>query len=266
MPVLTPSPTASRVSTFFELPYFGRGNDKLSDATLTFSLPVGHTCPGALTCLAFSDRDTGKITDGPCQSCRCNEAGVEARRPSVRKSRWRNFDLIRQMPAGALPDALFHGIQYARQLKTTHVRWFTGGDCFSTALRDGIIAAAERTPDLIHYFYTKNLPLFVVGDPPRPLLLPRNLRITASWGGKFDHLIEQGFFPRSARVLNYEHEAEALGLPIDKTDFYAWSETPVHFCHISHGVQPPGTPAAEAIKARRREGGFTGYGSKRKSS
>lgn len=265
MPVLSLPSINPNIGTFYELPSFGRGNDKLSDATLTFSLPAGHTCPGALTCLAFSDRDTGKITDGPCQSFRCYEASVETR-PNVRKSRWRNFDLIRQIPADVLPDVLFHGIQYARQLKTTHVRWFTGGDCFSATLRDGIIATAERTPDLVHYFYTKNLPLFVVGDPPRPLPLPWNLRITASWGGKFDHLIEQGLFPRSARVLNYEHEAEALGLPIDKTDFYAWSETPVHFCHLSHGTQPPGSPAGEAIKTRRRNGGFTGYGSKRKSS
>ena len=257
----TPSP---EVSTFCELPFFGRGNGKLPDSFLTFSLPAGHSCPGALTCLAFADRNTGQITDGLHQATRCYEVSTEQRYPTARNSRWRNFDLIRHAAPGAMPAILLGGIQRARQYKTSHVRWFAGGDCFSVSLRDGIIAAAQQTPDLIHYFYTKNLPLFVVGSPPRLLPLPPNLRVTASWGSKFDFLIEQGLFPRSARILNYEHEAESLGLPIDKTDFLAWTETPSHFCHLSHGSQPPGTPAAEAIKTRRRSGGFTGYGSKHK--
>ena len=265
MTVLVRPTPAPEVSTFRELPFFGRGNGKLPDSFLTFSLPSGHTCPGALTCLALSDRNTGQITDGPQQIIRCYEVSTEQRYPTARNSRWRNFDLVRHAAPDALRDILLGGIERSRQHKTTHVRWFAGGDCFSVALRDGIIAAAERTPDLIHYFYTKNLPLFVVGNPPRLLPLPQNLRVTASWGGKFDHLIEQGTFPRSARVLNYEHEAEALGLPVDKTDYLAWTETPSHFCHLSHGFQPPGTPAAEAIKIRRRNGEFTGYGSKRKS-
>lgn len=260
MPTLSSTSDSSDVITFYELPSFGHGNGKLPSSTLTFSLPAGHSCPGALSCLALADRETGKLADGPRQTFRCYEASVEARYSSVRKSRWRNFDLVRHARPEVLQDMLIYGVQYNRQRKTTHVRWFTGGDCFSIHLRDAIIVSAQRTPDLIHYFYTKNLPLFLEGDPPRLLELPANLRITASWGGKYDHLIEQGLFPRSARVVNHEHEAEALGLPIDYTDQLAWTDIPSHFCHISHGLQPSGTPAAEAIKQRRRSGLFTGYG------
>lgn len=244
------------------LPSFRAGNSKLPDSTLTFALPSGHTCPGARACLARADRHSGALTLGPDAVFCCYEASIEKMRPTVRNARWRNFDLIKSLPTAAMADLLALGIAARRDHKTTHVRWFTGGDLFSAALRDAIFRICDCTPDLIHYFYTKNLPLLIT--PSQQLIdLPDNLRVTASWGGRFDFLLEAGVFPRTARVVNTRAEALALGLPIDTTDRYAWQEEPIHFAHLSHGWQPAGSAAREAINARRRQRDFTGYGSRR---
>jgi hypothetical protein len=244
------------------IPFFGEGNAKLPDSTLTFALPSGFTCPGALQCLAKADRITGKITDGPHQLFRCHEASAECRFTTVRKARWRNFELIAPLKSAPMAELLMAGISAARTHKSTHVRWFTGGDCYSTALRDAIIACSSATPELIHYLYTKNLLIFLEESPAPsgPMLLPANLRVTASWGGKFDYLLEAGLFPRTARVVNYPEEAAALGLEIDYTDQLAWQDEPSHFCHLSHGGQAPNSEAGNAIRSRRRAGEFSGYG------
>jgi hypothetical protein len=244
------------------IPYFGVGNGKLPNTTLTFALPSGYTCPGALLCLAKADRLTGHITDGPKQVFRCHEASIECHRPTARKSRWRNYELIRYLDASPMADLLMAGISAARMYQTTHLRWFTGGDCFSPLLRDAIIRCSSATPELIHYLYTKNLYIWVedTENPAGLMMLPPNLRVTASWGGKFDHLLEAGIFPRTSRVLNTEEEAAALDLKIDYDDRLAWQDTPTHFCHLSHGTQRPGSEAGNAIRARRKAGQFSGYG------
>ncbi len=65
-----------------------------------FSLPSGHTCPGAKNCLTKADRATGKLTDQQTEvdgiTFRCYAAGMENRFPKVRASRWRNFDLLKE--------------------------------------------------------------------------------------------------------------------------------------------------------------------------
>ena len=242
------------------VPQFGRGNSKLPDSTLTFALPSGHTCPGALQCLALADRETGKISDGPEQTFRCYEASIENFRPSARNARWRNFDILRGLNPNEATDLLLAGIHGALDHKTTHVRWFTGGDLYSAVLRDAIFQACRETDYLIHYFYTKNLPL-LAPSYSRVIAMPDNLRVVASWGGKFDYLAP--LFPRTARVVHTRDEATRLGLAIDTNDRHAWQDEPVHFCHLSHGAQRSGSAAAMAISARRRSGDFTGYGGKR---
>ena len=67
---------------------FGQGNAKLDKAIATFSIPAGHTCPGADKCMARANRLTGKISDGKSQEFRCFSASSEAAFSSVRESRW----------------------------------------------------------------------------------------------------------------------------------------------------------------------------------
>ncbi len=142
----------------------------------------------------------------------------------------------------------------------THVRWHPGGDFFSQEYADAVINAARETPNLIHYFYTKSLPYFI------DLSIPDNVFITASWGGKHDYLIEQGYFPRNSRVVYTEGEAAALGLAIDHDDSHAHTGEPHAFCHLVHGTQPKGSLAMQALALRRKENQWTGYSKQRQTA
>ena len=78
---------------------FSKSNGKLSNR-LIFSIPAGYTCPHAGKCHTFALRETGEIRDNPhgCSKSpeyRCFAAMAEARFPTVRKSRWHNFDQLR---------------------------------------------------------------------------------------------------------------------------------------------------------------------------
>jgi hypothetical protein len=235
---------------------FGHGNAKLPNTTMTFALPAGHTCPGALHCLAKADPATGKITDGPHTLFRCSPASEETR-PSVRGSRWHNHALLAGLNTGGMVELLDLSLRAQRRTYTERVRWFTSGDCYNTTLRDALIEVALRHPTLLFYLYSKNLPIWL--ERGALLTLPDNLILTASWGGRYDFLIADGLFPRSARVVNTQEEAYTLGLPLDFTDAYAYSPTPTHFAHLVHGTQPKGSLAGQAIQQRRKAGQFAGY-------
>lgn len=254
---------AAGVSTSpaIELPSFGHGNAKLPSSTMTFALPAGFTCPGASLCLATANPETGCITDGPDQLFRCSSASEETR-PSVRKARWRNHRIIHETPADQLGELLALAVRVQMRRYSSHVRWFTSGDCHLIKLRDAIIAAAQATPTLTHYLYSKNLPIWLTPCGTQRLELPANLFLTASWGGRHDHLIEAGLFDRTARVVNTEEEALELGLAVDFTDQPAWDPVPTHFCHLVHGSQPAGSAAMAAISARKKAGSFSGYSRK----
>jgi hypothetical protein len=235
---------------------FSRGNSKLPSSTLILSLPAGHTCPGALLCQSRADRNSGRITDGPKTRFRCYAASEETR-PTVRAARWLNLERIQQQPASQLSRLLITSVAVARVSGSPwveRVRWFGAGDCFSPALRDALIATAEEIPDLTFYLYSKNLPLFL------DRTLPYNLFLTASWGGRYDHLIEAGHFPRNSRVVNTAAEAMALKLPIDFSDALAYDPVPQAFTHLVHGTQPKGSAAGAALQSRKVSGQFAGYG------
>ena len=55
-----------------------KGNAKLKEVYY-WCLPAGHSCPGALECLAKADRHTGRVTDGPDTKIRCWAASMEGR-------------------------------------------------------------------------------------------------------------------------------------------------------------------------------------------
>jgi hypothetical protein len=235
---------------------FGHGNAKLPNTTMTFALPAGHTCPGALHCLSKADPATGKITDGPHTLFRCSAASEETR-PTVRSARWHNRRLLAGLNTGGMVELLDLSLRGQRLTYTERVRWFTSGDCYNTELRDALIEVALRHPTLLFYLYSKNLPIWL--ERGALLTLPDNLILTASWGGRYDFLIADGLFPRSARVVNTQEEAYTLGLPLDFTDAYAYSPTPTHFAHLVHGTQPKGSLAGQAIQQRRKTGQFAGY-------
>lgn len=240
---------------------FGHGNAKLPNTTMTFALPAGHTCPGALHCFSKADPETGRIHDGPHTLFRCFAASEETR-PSVRAARWHNFRLLAGLNTGGMVDLIDISLRAQVRTYSERVRWFTSGDCHSSMLRDALIEIARRHPEMLFYLYSKNLPLWL--EAGRLLALPDNLRLTASWGGRYDFLLQDGLFPRTARVVNTQEEAYALDLPVDFDDRLAYSNTPRHFAHLVHGTQPRGSAAGAAIKQRAKAGQFTGYSTKRR--
>ena len=156
---------------------------KLGLRLKTFTLPAGHTCPGAKDCLSRADSITGKVTDGEETEFRCFMASAEARSPSLRKLVWHNLELLQ--------DALSHrdGHERAADLicqslpeKFDIMRVHVGGDYFSRNYFLAWCMVAERNPDKVFYSYTKSLAI-VAGIPK-----PDNLVLTASRGGKWDNL------------------------------------------------------------------------------
>ena len=237
--------------------HFNHGNGKLSKDTLIFSLPAGKTCPGADQCksMALID-DNGKrfIQDGPNTQFRCFAASAEVQYDGPFKNRAENYQQIQT----ALKQGLFNcvelinsSIQQKRTKKTTKVRIHESGDFFSGAYLDAWIQVAQMNPDLKFYCYSKSLQLFYC------LPLPSNFYMTASYGGKWDKMIDDSFFPRYAKVVMYQEDADALGLEVDHDDSHCFGDKP--FALLVHNIQPKGSEWGKAIRIRRSKGQFGGY-------
>ena len=225
---------------------FGNPNDKLKKmvkrlgVTLkTFTLPAGHTCPGAKDCLSRADRVTGKIKDGPDTEFRCFAASAEAVYPSLRNMVWHNFELIK--------DALKNGVDDLANLsceslpkKYDVLRVHVGGDYFSEKYLQAWIEVAKRNPDKVFYSYSKSLHFM------KKYALPSNLVLTASRGGKYDELIDLHGW-KEALVVYSKQEAIDKGLEIDHDDSHA-AYGDDNFALLLHGVQPKGSAAGEALK------------------
>ena len=79
--------------------------------------------------------------------------------------------------------------------------------------------------------------------------MPNNLVLTASRGGRADHLISQHGL-REAVVVFSEKEAADKGLEIDSDDSHAARPElrDQSFALLIHGVQPKGSEAAKALR------------------
>ena len=245
---------------------FSKGNSKLSKDTLIFDLPAGKSCPGAKDCLAFIIHESGKrhLVDGPESCFRCFAASNEVRFPAVSANRESNFLLAKKcLRTGMLVYQLDRAIHEQKTKKTKKIRIHSSGDFFSLSYLLGWLEVARINPDLDFYCYSKSLHFFVKLGPGE---IPPNFYVTASMGGRFDHLIESGFFPRYAVVVNSEAEAETKGflllgrpLEIDHDDSHCFGPSP--FALLVHGSQPKGSEAGKAINARKKAGLFVGYSS-----
>jgi hypothetical protein len=237
---------------------FTKGNAKLGKQTLIFNLPAGKTCPGALFCKSFAVvDDNGKrtIQDGEHTIFRCFAASSEVQYDAAFENRANNLRLIVDaLQNGSAADLINQGIQEYRTKNTKLVRIHESGDFFSGAYLDAWIEVAIRNPDLKFYCYSKSLQLFLNFN------LPANFYFTASYGGKWDHLIDAGLFKRYAKVFMTEGDANAAGLEVDHDDSHCFGDKP--FALLVHGTQPKGSLWGKAIRARRSNHQFSGYSKK----
>jgi hypothetical protein len=134
------------------------------------------------------------------------------------------------------------------------LRYHVGGEFFKQAYLDAAVMLAERFPDTLFYAYTKSLHFLQnvdMVDPPNGVIRP-NFLVTASRGGKYDHLIEP-IGVRTSTVI-FE-EAHAGGMPIDHDDSHA-ARMGGDFALLLHAVQPKGSLASKALVKLRGKGSY----------
>lgn len=226
---------------------FSTSNAKLKGSrTAAFSLPAGYTCPGAKECLAWFDRKERRLIDGKDAKFRCFAASMEAAFKSVQKSLDRNLSLLQRAKTVermaelidlSLPSAWYHNI-----------RVHADGDFYHQDYFLAWMEAARRNKNRLFYAYTKSLPIWV----KLRKFVPDNFVLTASWGGKWDDMIEPNNL-RSARVVYHPDDAEKLGLEIDHDDSHARARDGKDFALLIHGVQSAGSEASAAIKELKRQ-------------
>ena len=231
-----------------------KGNKKLSKDTLILSLPAGRTCPGANNCKSFVEinKDNKRILKrGNDCIFTCFAASEELRYPNVFNSRKYNFDLINSYVLNkdlkGLTELINESIR-AKKKNVNKIRIHESGDFYHPLYLEAFKNVAGMNKDLIFYCYSKSLLLF-----PTNRSIPKNFFLTASYGGKYDFLIDRGYFKRFSKVVFSVEEALRLGLSIDKDDSHCYLDKGKNgFGLLLHGMQESGSVAAEALKVINR--------------
>ena len=218
----------------------------------SFDLLSGHSCPFAGECLSKAIVKDGKrsIKDGPNTQFRCFSASQEVAFPNVYNLREKNFTAVRSLKSSNEIAAL---IQDAMPPDLGICRIHVAGDMFNQAYFDAWIKLAIDNPGRLFYAYTKSLQYWV--NRKKLGLIPDNFVLTASRGGRLDHMIEK-YSLRSSVVVFSVQQAQELGLEIDHSDEFAArpSIKNTDFALLIHGQQPKGSEAATAIKELKQTG------------
>ena len=226
-----------------------KGNAKLSNDTLILSISAGISCPGSSLCKAFvTVKDDKRILKrGPENIFTCFAASEELRYPNVFKSRRYNYNLINSYVVKKDINGLTSLINESIQAKKKNIKKFRiheSGDFFNIIYLKAFINVARLNKDIKFYCYSKSLDLFM------KVFLPNNFYMVASYGSKFDYLIDQGYFTKYSKVVFSEDEAKKLNLKIDKDDSLCFEDKP--FGLLLHGLQEKNTPSGEALKLIKR--------------
>lgn len=167
-----------------------------------WNLPTGTTCPHALECKITVDRITGKFNIRDTGSYRCYAASSE-RFPVVRESRWKNFEYVKSGGIPVIPK------------DCKNIRIHASGDFFNQKYFDMWVDLAIKTTDVNFWAYTKSIQFWV----NRLSVIPNNFILTASYGGKQDHLIKE--YNLKHTIVYKSKEDVPVGIPIDTNDDYA---------------------------------------------
>ena len=226
-----------------------KGNAKLSKDTLILSISAGITCPGSNNCKAWVTvkNDKRELKRGTESMFTCFAASEELRYPNVFKSRRYNFDLINSYVIKKDINGLTNLLNDSLQAKKKNIKKFRiheSGDFFNIIYLEAWLNVARLNKDIKFYCYSKSLDLFM------KVFLPDNFYMVASYGSKFDYLIDQSYFTKYSKVVFSEEEAKKLNLKIDKDDSLCFEDKP--FALLLHGMQEKGSEAGEALKLIKR--------------
>ena len=228
-----------------------KGNKKLPKTTGIISLPAGLSCPAANSCKAFTimNEKTNKreLKRGNESLFTCFAASEELRYPNVFNSRRYNYNLINSYVVKRDIDGLSNLINdslLANKKNINKFRIHESGDFYNPLYLEAWLNVAKFNKDIKFYCYSKSLEYFL------KVLLPNNFYLTASYGGRYDYLIDEGYFKRYSKVVFSEDEAKRLGLKIDIDDSLCFGDEP--FALLLHGLQEKNTASAEALKLIKR--------------
>jgi len=195
---------------------------------VAFDLPAGYTCPCADTCQSFSNRESGRITDGENCKIRCYAASIESAFTSARNAHWRNYDVLCKLSQAEMVKLILS--ELPKNVKV--VRIHSSGDYFAKRYFQAWVKVAEIRTDVRFFGYTKILNYV---DAPKP----DNFRLVYSFGGKMDKKLE---LQPTAYIVKDIAEAIIRGLlvscidnPADDFDFIMENKT---FALVLHGTQP----------------------------
>lgn len=213
-------------------------NDKIP--FMSFNLPAGATCPFAEKCHAFAVPDEeGKlrIKDGANIEYRCYAASMEVTYPATFKQRMYNLALLKNCKSKQEMASLIYKslIENKVDKVSKYFRLHVSGDFFSQDYFDCWLSVAKKIPDTIFYCYTKSIPFWI----KRYTQIPNNFKLTASYGGKTDALI-QDYNLKYVVSVDSVADAKKLGLEIDVDDSHAYSSSQEPFALLVHGIQPKG--------------------------
>ena len=214
----------------------------------SFDLLSGHSCPFAEKCQSKVVEIDGKrkVKDGPKTEFRCFSASNEATYTNVYKSRKANFDAMRGCVGGwDMLKLLVDKMPKDAGIVRIHV----AGDFFNEKYFKAWMMMAVLCPSVLFYAYTKSLRYWLNNY----LLMPENLIMTASRGGRDDDLIQKHGLRESVVVFS-ESEAEEKNLVIDYDDSHAARPDLQNnsFALLIHGIQPKGSEAANALQILKR--------------
>lgn len=216
----------------------------------SLDLLAGHTCPAAKDCKSCVRNS--KIKDGPHTKFRCYAASLEAIYPLTYAAHKYNTELLRNKTAAQITSLILNSLPKNVGI----IRLHSSGDFMNKEYFYGCIGAIKATPHINWYAYTKCLSYikeyvdnFGACDIKHGRLLP-NFYVTASYGGKYDSLIEEMQI-RSTKVILEEDEAARNDTLIDTTDSFASSLSPT-FSLLIHNSQPANSKAAKAVAKLRK--------------
>ena len=230
--------------------------DYLTDNRKIYSLDLlsGYSCPYAEKCLSkavVQPDGKRKIKDGKKTEFRCFSASQEVQYTNVYNSLKHNFDMLRKLSCGEMVDMINQSLPTNAGIVRIHV----AGDFFSQQYMEAWYTVALLNPKILFYAYTKSL-RFWLAINEFPIL--HNFVLTASYGGRDDHMIDE-FNLRSTKVVFSEAEAEELGLAIDHDDSHAAKPSlrDNSFALLIHGTQPAGSEASTALKKLKGKGSYS---------
>ena len=228
-----------------------KGNNKLPKTTGIISLPAGLTCPGSNSCRAWTimNEKTNKreLKRGNESLFTCFAASEELRYPNVYNSRRYNYNLINSYVVKRDVDGLSNLINDSLLTNKKNIDKFRiheSGDFYHPSYLESWLNVAKFNKDIKFYCYSKSLKFFL------KVLLPNYFYLTASYGGRYDYLINQGYFTRYSKVVFSVAEAESLGLEIDKDDSLCFGDKP--FALLLHWLQEKNTLSAMALREIKR--------------